>query len=120
MQEMGIESSLTDDILSGKKTIEGRLGKPKFLKIQDGDVVSIRRDIWQNNEIVKSYPDATRIYVDQVLYFESFKEMLSALDYREIVPSAKSPNDVLKIYNKIYTAEDEQEFGVVAILFELV
>lgn len=120
MQEIGIESSLTDDILNGKKTIEGRLGKPKFLKIKDGDIVSIRRDIWQNNEIIKSYPDAARIYVDQVLYFETFTEMLSALDYREIIPNAKSANDVLKVYNKIYTAKDEQEFGVVAILFELV
>lgn len=120
MQEIGIESSLTDDILNGQKTIDIELGKPEIIKIKDGDIISIRRDIWQDEKIIKSYKDATRIYVEQVLYFETFQEMLSALDYKEIIPNAKSSNDVLRLYHKLYTAKDEEEFGVVAILFELV
>ncbi len=120
MQEIGIKDSFVDDILSGAKTIEGRLGKPKFLKIREGDILSIRRDIYQDGKIVKSYNDAARIYVQEVLCFESFEEMFSALDHESTIPSAKNTEDAIEAYRKFYSAEDESEFGVVAILFELV
>ena len=119
MQEIGIESSVLRDILDDKKTIEGRLGKDKFLKLKVGDTLALREDVWQDGTIRTSIPDQGTIRIKQVLYFTSFKEMLEALDIEEIIPRAKTVDDALSVYRKFYSPEDEEEFGVIAFSFEL-
>jgi len=42
--ESGRESELLDDIIAGRKTIEGRLNRGKFAEYAEGDIVSFRRD----------------------------------------------------------------------------
>lgn len=119
MHELGIESSVLQDILSGRKTIEGRLGKPKFLKIKAGDEISLREDIWDDGKIVGTLDDVATIVVKQVLYFTSFEEMLNSLDHQAAIPSAETIADAMDIYRQFYTPEDEEEYGVVAFIFAL-
>ncbi len=119
MQEIGLESSILKEVLSGRKTHEGRLGKPKFLKIKVGDEIALREDLWDETTILESKHIDRRIIVNQVLYFASFDEMLGSLDFKQFIPTAKSAEEALSTYRKFYKMEDEHEFGVVAILFEL-
>lgn len=118
MQEIGIESSLVEAIRSGDKTIEGRLGKLRFLKIAEGDVLSVREDLWLDGKIIDSFTDSIRINITQVLYFETFKEMMNAVDFQAAIPSAKNINEAVAKYKEFYTGEDEKKFGVVALFFE--
>lgn len=120
MHEIGIESSLVEVIRNGQKTVEGRLGKPRFLKIQEGDILRIREDIWKDGEIIGSHDDALQTKVTQVLYFGSFKEMLEAIDYIAAVPTAKTLQDAINKYAEFYSASDEEEYGVVALFFEVI
>lgn len=115
MIEIGIESSLLHEILQGNKTIEGRLGKPKFLRLRKGDSISLREDIWKNGELILSKPNSAVVTIKQLLYFETFEEMLSAVDYKAAIPFAVSKADAINIYKKIYSPEEELEFGVIAI-----
>lgn len=55
MHEIGIESSLVEAIRNGHKTVKGRLGKPRFLKIQPGDTLLIREDIWNDGTLIGSH-----------------------------------------------------------------
>ncbi len=119
MQEIGIESSLVEDIRQNKKYVEVRLGKPRFLKIREGDLLSIREDLYLNGEIIDSFSDSLRIKITQVLYFESFNEMLESIDYKAIVPSAKDKKQALEKFREFYSEKDENEHGVVAMFFEL-
>lgn len=119
MHEIGIESSLFEAIRSGEKTIEGRLGKPRFLKIKEGDNLSIREDIWKDGEIIGSHDDTLKLKVTQVLYFESFKEMLEAVNYKAAVPTAKTIDDAINKYADFYSAKAEEEYGVVALFFKV-
>ena len=116
---MGIESSLVADILAGRKTLEGRLGKSKFLKFRVGNKIAIREDTWEGDTIVKSVPDRAQVVITQLLYFESFEEMLSSLDYHRALPHARSRREALDTYRHFYTVADEAEYGVVAISFKL-
>ena len=50
--ESGRESSLLDDIIAGRKIIEGRLNRGKFAKYSVGDIVSLRRDHRDNRGIL--------------------------------------------------------------------
>jgi len=118
MEEIGINSELVEEIRKGNKYIEGRLGKPRFLKMQEGDTLSVRSDLWQNGKIIDSSPYAIGIKITQILYFESFAEMMNAVDHKGAVPSAKTAEDAIKVYREFYSAEDEAENGVVALFFE--
>jgi len=119
MQEIGIESKLVEDIRNHKKNIEVRLGKPRFLKIKEGDILSIREDLYLDGKIIDSFNDSIRIKVTQILYFETFSEMLDSIDYKATVPSAKSKKQALDKYREFYSAEDEAEYGVIAMFFEI-
>ncbi len=119
MQEIGIESSILKEILEGKKTIEVRHGKGKFLKFKVGDTIKLREDIWEKGEITKSIPNQGTIRITQISYFTSFREMLETLDYRVIIPSATTIDEATSVYRKFYTPEDEESYGVIALSFEL-
>jgi ASC-1-like (ASCH) protein len=120
MDEIGIESTVLKEILDGNKTIEGRLGKSKFLKLKVGDTIKLREDVWQDGVIVKSIPDQGAIKITQILYFTSFREMMESLDVDEILPGVKSIQEAIAVYRKFYNAEDEEEYGVIAMSFELI
>lgn len=119
MEEIGIESTLVESIKKGDKYIEARLGKPRFLKIQEGDVISVREDLWLNGKIIDSFPDSLRITITQILYFESFQEMLQTVDHQVVLPSAKTIDDVVTLCKSFYTDEEEREYGVVALYFDV-
>ena len=120
MEEIGIESTLVEAIRNGDKTIEAVLGEPRYLRIQEGDSVSIREDFWYEGKILESLEHALEVKVTQILYFETFKEMLAAVDFQAAIPSAKSVDEAVKVYKSLYSSEDEQEYGIVALTFELV
>jgi len=119
MEEIGIESTLVEAIRNGDKTIEAQLGKPHILKIHEDDIISFREDFWYEGKILESLSHAVRIKVTQVLYFETFKEMLEAVDFQAAVPTATTVDEALKTYTALYSPEDEKEYGVVAFMFEI-
>jgi ASC-1-like (ASCH) protein len=119
MHELGIESSILKEILEGRKTIEGRLGKPDYLKLRAGDILKLREDTWVNGKIVKTESNKGAVKITQILYFNTFYEMLNSVGVQDAIPGARSIEEAVGIYRKFYTLEDEEEFGVMAIYFEL-
>lgn len=120
MEEIGIESTLVEAIRNGDKTIEARLGKPRFLTISEGDVISLREDFWYEGKILESLSHALEVKITQVLYFETFQEMFHAVDFQATIPSARTVDEAAKKYNEFYSSEEENKYGVVAFFFELV
>ena len=118
MSEIGIESTLVEAIKSGDKTIEVRLAKPRFLLIQEDDILSIREDFYYEGDILESLSHAMEVRVTQVLYFESFKEAFEAISFEATIPTATSVEDAIKKYREFYSVEEEHEFGVVAFSIE--
>lgn len=119
MQEIGIQSSIFKDLIQGRKTIEGRLGKPKYIKLRVRDEFSIREDIYEGNTIKRSIPGSAHVIITQLLYFESLAEMLRAVDFHKALPQAASVEEALAIYRQFYSDVDEEEYGVVAITFKV-
>jgi len=119
MEEIGINSTVLQEILAGEKTIETRLGKERFLNFKSGDEISIREDAWENGEIVRSIPGRAKIVVTNVQRFATFREMFDHLDYKQIIPSANSVDEAVKSYELYYSTSDERQYGVVAISFRL-
>ena len=106
-------------VLDGDKTVELCLGKPEFLKLRVGDTILLREQTEQGGEPVNPIPGKTYVKITQLLYFETFEEVFSALNYAAIVPIADGPDEVLAFYKQLYSAQDEEEYGVMAITFKL-
>ena len=106
-------------VLDGDKTVELCLGKPEFLKLRVGDTIVLREQTEHGGQPVNPAPDNTHVRITQLLYFETFEEAFSAINYAAIIPTAGNPDEVLAVYKQLYSAQDEEEYGVIAITFKL-
>lgn len=114
--ESGRESALLDDIIVGRKTIEGRLNRGKFAQYQVGDVVRLRRDVRNaQGELEDGLADAARVDVMAIRHYATFIELMRGEGYQHVIPSATSAEQAADEYDKYYTLADQQRYGVLAI-----
>lgn len=114
--ESGRESKLLDDIIAGRKTIEGRLNRGKFAKYQVGDTVRLRRDVRNSGGALEDgQSDAARVTVTAIRHYDNFLDLVTAEGYQRVIPSAISSQAAADEYNKYYTQADQQRYGVLAI-----
>ena len=119
--QSGRESTMLDAIIDGRKTIEGRLNRGKFAQYQPGDIVELRRDTRDADGILHDGDVAEiRVRVVAVRPYVSFLEMIEAEGYQRVIPDATSPQDAVDEYDKYYSAEDQQKYGVLAIQIEVI
>jgi ASC-1-like (ASCH) protein len=118
--QAGRETQHLNDIITGKKTVEGRLAKGKFLNFKAGDLIKLREDIYENGIEIKSIPNRLTTKITKLKHFESFRKMLKEVGYELVLPRASSLDEAVKEYSKYYSASDEKQFGVIAIFFEVV
>ena len=88
-------------LLNGQKTIEWRLNKWKFATLQVWDTLFF--ESWEE------------FIVENISYYQSFREMIKTLWRKNIIPDAKNDDEAINIYHRFYTSEDENKYWVVAI-----
>lgn len=114
--ESGRESGLLDDIIAGRKTIEGRLNRGKFAEYRPGDSIKLRRDIRDEHGVLHDgEPDAARVKVIAVREYPDFLTMVTTEGYEKVIPSAYSAEAAADAYNTFYSAADQAAYGVLAI-----
>lgn len=114
--ESGRESALLDEIIAGRKTVEGRLNRSKFAEYRVGDTINLRRDIRQpNGELADGEPGAATVQIVAIRKYETFLAMVSAEGFLKVIPFAGSAQEAADEYNKYYSAEDQAKYGVLAI-----
>ncbi len=102
--ELDVQEPYLSLIRNGKKVVEGRLGKSKYMELVAGDLIKIN-DLELRILEVNKYP--------------SFREMLIMEGVKNVIPDAKDLDSAVNVYYRFYRKEDESEFGVAAICFEL-
>lgn len=114
--ESGRESELLDDIIAGRKTIEGRLNKGKFTEYAVGDVISLRRDYRDASGVLcDGEPRAAYVRIVSIRKYNTFIEMVRAENYKLVIPSAESAESAAEVYDKYYSTDDQEKYGVLAI-----
>ena len=112
IHEMKLREEYFDKIKQGQKIYEIRLNDEKRHLISIGDVI-----------LFNKLPDLTeklQVLVENLTYFQSFKEMASSLSPQEIGFENLSKDEIEKIYHEFYSLEDEKKYGVLAIKIKLV
>jgi ASC-1-like (ASCH) protein len=114
--ESGRESNLLDDIIAGRKTIEGRLNRDKFANYTVGDEIWLRRDHRDNNGILHDgEPHAGLVKIVNIRRYKTFLELTTSEDFKKVIPYAKTAKQAADEYNRFYSNEDQAKYGVLAI-----
>lgn len=119
--ESGRESSILDEIIAGRKTIEGRLDRDKFAQYQPGDIVWLRRDYRDEQGVLHDgEPRQVCVEVIAVRKYATSLDMVTAEGYERVMPSASSAEEAAAKYDRFYSKSDQEKYGVLAIEFKLV
>ena len=110
---MKLKSEPFEQIKAKEKIWEIRLNDEKRRKVHVGDVI-----------LFKKMPDLLEGIVARVVdkkFFKSFREMAQVLSLKDVGFKEDANMDTVEeFYHTFYTAEEEQEYGVVAFKLELV
>lgn len=110
---MKLKSEPFEQIKAKEKIWEIRLNDDKRRKVHVGDVI-----------LFKKMPDLLEGIVTRVVdkkFFKSFREMAQVLSLKDVGFKADANMDTVEeFYHTFYSAQDEQECGVVAFKLELV
>lgn len=98
--KISVQEPYLSFILNGQKTVEGRLNKGGFAKIEKGDSL-----VLENNkfEIIENKK------------YNSFREMIISEGIENVIPDKENIDEAVDVYYKFYTKKQEKEFGVCAI-----
>lgn len=118
--ESGVESRILDDIIAGRKTIEGRLNRGKFAEYKPGDQVWLRRDYRDEKGVLRDgEPRQVLVEVTAIRHYETSLAMVTAEGFKNVIPYAGAPEEAAAEYDTYYSAEDQAKYGVLAIEFTL-
>ncbi|MED0959779.1 ASCH domain-containing protein [Bacillus paramycoides] len=104
--QMGLYNEPFQSICSGKKVFEVRLYDKKRQQIKQGDEIVFTNLVTAEIIAVK---------VTEIKRYESFKEMYEQIDGKLFDRENVSIKERLESTYKIYTKEQEKEWGTVAI-----
>lgn len=107
MMTMSLQEKYFNLIKTGEKVYEIRLNDEKRQKLDVGDVV---RFVSDNN--AKQHID---LVVKDLIYFDSFSEMLKTLPLKKLGFANETESEVHKIYRQFYPEELEQKYKILAI-----
>ena len=97
MRKMRIKKPYFDGIMSGRKTLEVRIGYSSIKRLKEGQPLQLENGHAFGIVRIKSI----RIY-------DTFADMLATEPWREIVPQAKSKEEALRLLHKIYPPHKER------------
>jgi ASC-1-like (ASCH) protein len=90
-----------DNVVLGKKTVEGRLNKNKFKEMKIGDILII-------NNLYETK-------ITGIAKYKTFTAFLTKEKIQKALPGVKNVKKGTEIYRRYYDDASEKEFGVVAI-----
>lgn len=97
-----------DLIKYGKKTIEGRLNRGLFKKLQVGDKIE-----WIHKNL------KFNVIVTRITPYTSFKQMMKTEGIDKVLPTINDIDSGVKLYRQYFTENDEKSNGVVDIEMKL-
>ena len=102
-RKMRIKKPYYDAIMSGRKTLEVRVGYGSIKRLRAGELLQL-----------ETSHESGAVRIKSIRIYDNFAKMLSAEDWRQIVPQAKDRAKALQLLQKIYPPRKEK-LGVYAI-----
>jgi ASC-1-like (ASCH) protein len=94
----------------GMKSVEGRLNKGDFAKMNIGDSI-----IFTNNEL--GFERKFKIEIKNISYYDNFRIYLENETIEKCLPGIDNIEDGINVYYKYYNKSDELEYKIKALKF---
>ncbi|MBP1970539.1 ASC-1-like (ASCH) protein [Virgibacillus natechei] len=111
LHKMGLYNGPFQSIKSGRKTVEVRLNDEKRRKLTRGDVIVFTR-IPERDEVLTVEVLALRKY-------DTFRQMYEEIPAEDMDEEGRSIDEMVKNTFKIYTPDQEKEWGTLAITIKV-
>ncbi len=98
MRKIFFKQKYLDYILEGKKPLEGRVGYDNIKKFKVGDYIYLNGKYKAQIIDIKKY--------------STFKEAVDENNYKLLIPDANSPEEAIKVYEKLYPIWKQTQLGV--------
>jgi ASC-1-like (ASCH) protein len=92
------------------KTVEGRLNKGDFAKMNVKDLIT-----FTNNQL--GFERRIMMEIKKIEYYDNFQTYLETETLEKCLPGIHTIEDGLKVYYKYYTPKDELEYKIKAFTF---
>lgn len=109
---LGLREEYFNKVKNKIKIFESRLHDEKRQKYKVGDILTF---LLEPDRIEKINAKITKIYL-----FKNFEEMANSLDKTSLGFKNKTKDEMLEIYNSIYSKEDIEKYGVAIFEIELI
>ncbi len=96
----------------GIKTCEGRLNKGDFENMKINDKILLFNDDFGFMRNIK-------IKIIKKNQYKTFEEYLKKESLKKCLPGIRTIKEGVDVYRKYYSQQDEKNYGIVAILFEI-
>lgn len=107
MHTMKLDQKYYNYILNGTKEYEIRLNDEKRKLLKKGDFIKFQKASNEDDYFIAQ--------VDDLLYFNNFKEVINSIDIKKLSDTKDNPLEFVDTLNKFYSKESEEKYGVVAI-----
>lgn len=112
-QEYTLQRKYIDLILSGEKTVEGRINSGGFARVRVGERIKFFDKRNQNSSVICEVTGIGR--------YRSFREMLIHEGVTNMIPDAESLEEAESIYNRISSySQRAKQNGVLALRIKVV
>ncbi|ASN05335.1 ASCH domain-containing protein [Virgibacillus necropolis] len=107
VHQMGLYGEYFKAIKDGKKTVEVRLNDEKRREIKVGDTIEFIK--------VPEQDDSLLVKVTELRRYDTFKDMYQDIPFKELDGEGWTMEEMIKGTYEIYTPEQENEWGTLAI-----
>lgn len=104
---MKLKEKYFDCIKNGTKEYEIRLNDEKRKNVKKGDFIEFQKEPYLEDKII--------VVVDDLLYYNSFYELLNDINIKLLAPSFITKEELDFDLEKFYSKENQNKYGVVAI-----
>ena len=106
---MHLESEIYNLVNNNIKDIEIRINDEKRRKLKIGDIITI---------INRGNNDTFKVKITNLEYFPSFNDCINNYDLKRLYNDKITKVELLNLLYKFYTKEEENKYGVVAIILK--
>ena len=107
---------LTEDnfnaIVEGTKRVELRLNDEKRQKLQLGDIITFH--------LINDYNKSFKVIIVGLSNYKKLQDLINDYKIEKLISKSTTPKELIKIFNSIYTLEEQEKYGILGISFIII
>ena len=110
------DMKLTEDnfnaIVEGTKRVELRLNDEKRQKLQLGDIITFH--------LINDYNKSFKVIIVGLSNYKKLQDLINDYKIEKLISKSTTPKELIKIFNSIYTLEEQEKYGILGISFIII